>query len=554
MKSSWQNMLETLSRTDLSTVLKGIRRGIERESLRVDAAARLARTAHPVALGAALTHPRITTDFAESLMEFITPAGTEAEATLALLADIHRHVYRHIGNEWLWPVSMPCRVETEDDIALAQYGHSNAGKMKTVYRRGLKNRYGSLMQIIAGVHYNFSMPDSFWPVWQRITGDRRPLQDFISESYLGLTRNFLRLGWLVPYLFGASPAVSSSFLKKAHGQLPLEKLGQDTCYLPMATSLRLSEMGYNTKAQDDLAVSYDSLGEFVAGMRQAAGQPNAAFETIGVRQQGEYRQLNTNTLQSESELYAPIRLKRVTKPGERISDALEARGVEYVEIRSLDVNPYAAAGIDLDQVLFLDLFLTYCLLKDSPRLSRQQQHSSRQNLNKVAIGGRDVSLQLTDDGQPKSLKAWAEEIFAELIQLARLLDHGQRTKSFQAAVDCQYQKLAHPGLTPSARVLKEMKEKNLEIGDLAMSLAQDHRRTLLGHGYVRMSASEFDAMASVSWQKQKKLEETDKLSFDDFLRQTSNSPLSSPPPKQRTSKNRCSWPSLLKQPLKSCTV
>lgn len=554
LKQSWRKTLEALSRPQFSVVLKGIRRGIEKESLRVNTDANLAQTAHPNSLGSALTHAQVTTDFAEALMEFITPAGSEAEATLGVLADIHRHVYRHLGEELLWPLSMPCTVETEDEIELAQYGHSNVGKMKTLYRQGLKNRYGSRMQIIAGVHYNFSMPENFWPAWQGIKGDRQPLQEFISESYLGLTRNFLRLGWLVPYLFGASPAVGSSFLKNARSKLPLETLGQETRYLPNATSLRMSELGYNTKAQDNLAVSYNSLPEFVNGLRQAASQPNAAFEKIGVKRHGTYRQLNANTLQDESELYAPIRLKRVTKPGEKISDALQARGVEYVEVRSLDVNPYAATGIDLEQMRFLDIFLTYCLLKNSPRLFRRQQRTAKQNLNKVATCGRDLSLQLIDGQTPKSLEAWAEEIFADLAEVARLLDNADQGENFQAALNYQQQKLSNPELTPSARMLTDMQEQGLEVNELAMNLANKHRRTLLETGYRQMPADEFTKEAVSSWHKQWGLEEADTLSFDDFLRLNQDGPLSAPSPPESGNRSRCLWPTLLDQPLSPCAA
>ncbi|MDY0212530.1 MAG: glutamate--cysteine ligase [Desulfuromonadaceae bacterium] len=509
MKLSLQDTLKSLSRPQFSAALKGIRRGIEKESLRVDSGARLAETAHPASLGSALTHPYITTDYAEAQMEFITPVGTEAEETLEVLSDIHHHVYHHLGEELLWPVSMPCTVEAEDDIALARYGDSNLGKLKTLYRQGLKNRYGSMMQSVAGVHYNYSMPESFWPLWQKIKGDRQPLQDFISESYFGLIRNFLRLGWLVPYLFGASPAVGSTFLQHSRSKFLLEPFGRETYYLPKATSLRMSELGYNTKAQDNLAVSYNSLQMFVRGIRRAASQPNATFEKIGTKQCGEHWQLNANTLQDESELYAPIRPKRVPKTGEKLSGALQARGVEYVEVRSLDVNPYAEIGIDLEQVLFLDVFLTYCLLADSPTLSLQQQRTAKENLNKVAVSGRDLSLQLQDDENIRSMGSWAEELFTDLTEVARLLEHAYQKEGFLAAVNTQQQKLKNPELTPSARMLKDMAEQELELSELALNLAKKHRRTLLSNGYRQMQASEFTREAISSWLKQWELEVAD---------------------------------------------
>lgn len=537
LKPSWKNTLESLSRADFSDSLIGISRGIEKESLRVNDDSSLASTGHPGPLGSPLTHAWITTDFAEAQMEFITPVGTEAEETLRILADIHRHVYRHLGEELLWPVSMPCTIETEDDIKLAHYGNSNVGKMKTNYRKGLKNRYGSSMQIVSGVHYNFSMPNSFWRVWQGIKGDQQSLQDFISESYLGLIRNFIRLGWLIPYLFGASPAVDSSFLKNARSKLALKTMGRASHYLPKATSLRMSELGYNTKAQDNLAISYNNLQKFVSGLQCAASQPHPAFKKIGVKRHGEYRQLNTNTLQQEGELYAPIRPKRVTKVGEKLSDALQVRGIEYVEVRSLDVNPYAETGIDLEQVHFLDVFLTYCLLKDSPDLSRSQQRTAKKNLNKVATCGRDLSLELLDGATPKSLETWGEDIFSGLDEVARLLDNAAQGKNFQVALNRQHQKLKNPALTPSAMMLKDMTEQDLEINELALSLAKKHRHKFLKTDYTKVPACEFAQEAVASRQKQRELEEADTLSFDNFLHLTVNkvSPASEPPKSFRKS-------------------
>ncbi|WP_163339569.1 glutamate--cysteine ligase [Desulfopila sp. IMCC35008] len=507
-----------LSRPKYVSALKGICRGVEKESLRVTHDSRIAATSHPVSFGSPLTHDWITTDYAEVQMEFITPAGTDAEKTLAILADIHRHVYHHLDEELLWPASMPCTIESEEDIELANYGDSNAGKIKTVYRQGLKNRYGSMMQVIAGVHFNFSMPDSFWPVWQQIKNDRQPLQDFISESYFGLIRNFLRLGWLVPYLFGASPAVDNSFLRSTRSTLPLQPIGRESHYLPMSTSLRMSDLGYNSKEQGNWSINYNSLPKFVKGLRQAVTTPNPVFEKIGVRQNGEYRQLNSNILQMEGELYGAIRPKQVTRAGENLSCALAARGVQYVEVRSLDINPYCATGVDLEQVYFLDIFLTYCLLQDSPELNLKQQAAAQRNLNKVATDGRKVSLELMDGETPRSLKSWGEDVFSDLTKVALTLDTVGQSEKYRAALDSQYQKLLNPALTLSARIVADMAEQDLDFNELAVRLARQHRQTLLGTEYQQLQEEEFAAEAASSLKRQKELEETQTLGFDDFLR------------------------------------
>ena len=186
--------------------------GLEKECLRVSPEGTLSQAQHPKALGSPLTHPYITTDYSEALAEFITPPFVNTIDALNFLRDTQRFVYDELDDELLWVTSMPCVVAGETSIPIAQYGNSNPGMMKTVYRRGLGHRYGRVMQTIAGVHFNYSFPESFWPLYQEIEQDKGDLQDFISESYFGLIRNLQRFGWLVPYLFGASPAVCMSFI------------------------------------------------------------------------------------------------------------------------------------------------------------------------------------------------------------------------------------------------------------------------------------------------------------------------------------------------------
>lgn len=339
--------------------LNGIGRGIERETLRVRPDGYLATTAHPTSLGAALTHKWITTDFAEALLEFITPVDRDIDRLLAFLRDIHRHTARELGEERMWPMSMPCRVERDGDIELAQYGSSNIGQMKTLYRQGLKNRYGALMQVISGVHYNFSLPLSFWQAWAGVN-DAESGKEAISAGYLRLIRNYYRFGWVIPYLFGASPAICSSFLQGKESKLPFEHGDNGMLSLPYATSLRLSDLGYTNKSQSSLGIAFNNLPDYISGLKAAIKTPSEEFAAMGVKDKnGDWLQLNTNVLQIENELYAPIRPKRVTRSGEAPSDALQRGGIEYIEVRSLDINPFSPIGVDADQVRFLDLFLIW---------------------------------------------------------------------------------------------------------------------------------------------------------------------------------------------------
>ncbi|HEX5793003.1 MAG TPA: glutamate--cysteine ligase, partial [Rheinheimera sp.] len=414
MGSILQQRLAMLNSAPCKQAIVGIRRGIERETLRVKPDGQLALTPHARALGSALTHPWITTDFSESLLEFITPASDSIDTTLAQLSDIHRFTIKNIADEQFWAGSMPCFITAQTQIPFAQYGESNVGKMKTLYRKGLHNRYGSMMQAISGVHFNFSFPHSFWQQYQQLLGQSGELQSFISEQYLALIRNYKRYVWLIVYLFGASPAMCKSFLEGRQSRYSFESLGKGTLYLPYATSLRMSDLGYTNSAQSSLNITYNNLQEYIAGLHQAISMPSEEYRSIGVKVAGEYQQLNANVLQIENEFYSTIRPKRTTESGERPTCALAKRGVEYIEVRALDVNPFSAVGITAEQMHFLDIFLLYCLLSDSPELSGAAQSVTEQNLKKVVTEGRRRNLDIIQHGQPRLMLDWAEELFADM--------------------------------------------------------------------------------------------------------------------------------------------
>src|SRR4029077_14524851 len=349
--------------------LRGIRRGIEKESLRVRPDGTLAQTLHPQALGATLTHPHITTDFSESQLELITGVHASVEACLEELTHIHQVVYKHIGEEILWCASMPCNLPADNLIPIGRYGTSNVGRAKTVYRLGLAHRYGRRLQAVSGIHYNFSLPG---------VGD---------EQYFGLIRNFRRHSWLLLYLFGASPAVCSSFV--AGREHELERLSDDTLYLPYATSLRMGRRGYQSAAQASLAVIYNDLKSYAASREEEMTKPYPAYEAIGIRQGDEYRQLATSLLQIENEFYGTIRPKRVIRPGERALHALRDRGVEYVEVRLMDLDPFVPIAITSGTMRFLDFFLLHCLLRESPPDTPREIAAIVHNQRRVAARGRE---------------------------------------------------------------------------------------------------------------------------------------------------------------------
>ncbi|MGE6434251.1 glutamate--cysteine ligase [Shewanella baltica] len=513
---SFNELVQHLSDVHGRTALLGMLRGIEREALRIDESGYLATDSHPEALGSALMHSRITTDYSEALLEFITPVHNNVEQLLNGLTETHAFSVRHLNGQRLWPVSMPCYVKDEKQIPVARYGSSNTGMMKTLYRKGLTYRYGALMQIISGVHFNFSVSQELWQSLYELSDKQLSYDDFISESYFGLIRNYRRLVWVLPYLFGASPALCSSFIKDQKTDLKFEKTGHGTLYLPFATSLRMSDLGYTNKEQEELNISYNSLPEYLAGVNAAIKMPSANFANIGVKVDGEYRQLNANVLQIENEFYSPIRAKRVTRSGEKPSEALARAGVEYIEVRALDVNPFSPIGIEATQVRFLDLFLLYCLLTESPKSEASEEARLSANLKAVVLEGRKPGLELLTANGSRSLKSWLEELFDALQPLAVLLD-GEAT-DYQVALAHWRKAVEDPNLTLSGQVLQNVINKGQDHGQWVMTLAQQYYQFFVDYPLSSETIAQYQAEASSSLNKQAELEAAQRsVSFDDYL-------------------------------------
>lgn len=513
---SFNELVQHLSDANGRTALLGMLRGIEREALRIDEFGYLATDSHPEALGSALMHSRITTDYSEALLEFITPVNHNVEQLLTGLTETHAFSVRHLNGQRLWPVSMPCYVKDEQQIPVARYGSSNTGMMKTLYRKGLTYRYGALMQIISGVHFNFSVSQELWQSLYELSDKQLSYDDFISESYFGLIRNYRRLVWVLPYLFGASPALCGSFIKDQKTDLKFEKTGHGTLYLPFATSLRMSDLGYTNKEQEELNISYNSLPEYLAGVNAAIKMPSANFANIGVKVDGEYRQLNANVLQIENEFYSPIRAKRVTRSGEKPSEALARAGVEYIEVRALDVNPFSPIGIEATQVRFLDLFLLYCLLTQSPKSDASEEARLSANLKAVVLEGRKPGLELLTADGSRSLKSWLEELFDALQPLAVLLD-GEGT-DYQVALAHWRKAAEDPNLTLSGQVLQNVINKGQDHGQWVMTLAQQYYQYFIDYPLSSETIAQYQAEASSSLNKQAELEAAQRsVSFDDYL-------------------------------------
>jgi glutamate--cysteine ligase len=499
--------------------LTRIFKGLEKESLRVDGDGQLSQQPHPQALGSALTHPSITTDYSEALLEFITDPTEDTEQLLADLDAVQHYTYKHLPEgESLWVASMPCMLTDDKDIPVARYGDSNVGTMKTVYRLGLGERYGRTMQTIAGVHYNFSMGEDFWNFWFQQEAGNESLQEYKNRRYLELIRNFRGNFWLLLYLFGASPAVCRSFVRDREHQL--QEFGSDShsLYSPHATTLRMGDLGYQSSAQSSLLVCYNDLSSYIQTLCGAITQPHDEYVAKGLYDQdGAYHQLNTSLLQIENEFYSTIRPKRTIRSGETALSALAARGIEYIEVRCVDLNPYEPLGVNAEQLYFMDVFLLYCLLVRSPEASPEKYQRELENQRLMVYRGRDPEMKLNSEIGKQSLAQWGKVLLREMGAVAKILDRSYDTKRYSDAVKSQLPKLQDASLTPSARLLQDMQSQDKTFFQLVMGLSEAQRQDYCARELDATVEAAMAKEAEASLARQADVEAEPQLPFEEYL-------------------------------------
>src|SRR2546427_159643 len=389
--------------------LKGMRRGIEKESLRVRSDGALSQAPHPPALGSPLTHPHITTDFSEAQLELITGV-TDAQ-------------------------------------------------------------------------------------------------------YFALIRNFRRHSWLPIYLFGASPAVCSSFVEGRKHELA--GLSPGTMYAPHATSLRMGPLGYQSDAQSALHVSYNDLKSYAASLDDALTKPYPPYAKAGIRDSDNYRQLSTSLLQIENEFYGTIRPKRRINSGERALHALRSRGVEYVEVRLMDLDPFCPIGIWPATCRFLDLFLLHCLLADSPPDTPQEIAAIRRNQQRVALRGREPGLKLQKESNEVELLQWGGQRLSECAPIAEALDQAHGGSAHPEALAATLQALRTSDNVPSAKVLQAMaREHRNSFVRFALAESTLHKASLKGLELPREAIERFTGLADWSLERQREIEAADKVAFE----------------------------------------
>jgi glutamate--cysteine ligase len=512
--------LDQLNANGHQQLLCGGLKGIEKESLRISKDGFIAQTPHPKALGAALTHPYITTDYSEALIELITPPFADVKDTLDYLQGIHQFVYQNLDNEILLGASMPCGIDGDESIRIAEYGSSNIGRMKHIYRHGLWHRYGRTMQSIAGIHFNYSVPEALWPVLHKEKDSPLSLEAFKDDAYFGLVRNFQRMGWLILYLFGASPAICKNFFNSRPALMAqFEEFDNGTLYHPYATSLRMSDIGYKSKNQANLRIDYNSIDGYVSSLGAAISTPYPEYEKIGTLVDGQYRQLNSNILQIENEFYSTMRPKQIAQSGEKPTLALKRRGVRYIEMRSLDLDLFHPIGIDEDKARFIEALLLTCLLQDSPKTSSEEQQVNNANQLAVANFGRKPGLELNKNNQAILLHDWAFEIFAAMRPVCAILDQDNAEKTYSAALEKQQLLAENPDLTASARMLEQMTQLRQPFARFALNTSAEHERYFKLNQLDAIQTRKFNDMAAESLAKQQEIESRKQLPFDDFLKQ-----------------------------------
>lgn len=470
--------------------------GIEKEGLRVNPNGKLALTQHPVCLGSKLTHPMITTDYAENLLEFVTPVGVHFKKTHEILKELHKVTFNCIKDELIWPVSMPSLLPDEKDIQVADYGHSNIGKMKSVYRTGLGHRYGKSMQMIAGIHYNFSLPTP----WLKQEFDKQKeyseYKDFVSSVYFHLIRNFRRHSWLLTYLFGSSPVVDENFLVGKDHQLQM--LSPKTFGLPYATCLRMGGLGYTSAAQASINVCFNKLDSYISSTEEARTTSYEPYEKIGTKVGGVYRQLTTNLIQIDNEFYSRIRPKRVRLPGMNSLMSLHTSGVEYLEVRLLDVNPFDCVGINREQMKFLNQFLLFCLFQDSPILSQEECRKLDLQYNQVVTQGRDPK---------QGFHKKASDLLDDIYEFCSVYGDGLTQSILEMQQD-------------SSKILSQRVIDSIGSGsflEFAIELGQKYREELLAVEICPARESHYQDLVQDSINEQMEIEANDKMDFDTFL-------------------------------------
>ena len=435
--------LFNLSRIRETLSLEDLRKGsfgIEWECLRVKENGELSLSPHPEIFGDKLTNPYITTDFSESQIEIITPAFDtidEAFSFFSFMADLVNSSLA--DDEYLWFQSLPCILPSSSEIPIAKYKGRGLGEESMEYRRGLAKKYGLKKQLISGIHFNFSFKEELIQKLydSAIESDYMDYKDFKDKLYLKISRNYIRYVWLIIYLTGCSVAVHDSFTLDCK-KLMDHRDNQGSLYSEKGPSFRNSSCGY--KNLEHLYPSYDSIGEFTRDIQSF---------------------IDEGHLSEAKELYTQIRLK--PKNPANLLDSLNKEGIQYLEIRTLDINPFYKCGLIKNDMNFLHMFLIYLLTKEESN-NEKWQEEALYNEEKTAECGYDEDVKLIKDGEEIPLKEWALSILDEMEMMAKTLGLEN-----QSVIELMRIKLITADLTYGGRLVRLIEKDGFIESQLRLS-------------------------------------------------------------------------------------
>ena len=509
--------LKNLSEHPCSLFLANSKIGLEKESLRVDGNGTISLKMHPEIFGSSLTNKYITTDYSEALIEIVTPPCNSHSEALKYLEHIIAYIYRNLEDEYLWPASMPCIIAGDKSIPIAYYGTSNPARMKTTYRRGLGNRYGRVMQVISGIHYNYSFSDKFWNSYAQLKKTKKNLKDFKSEQYFIISRNLLRNDWMIAYLFGCSPAVCKSYLSGK--KTTLESFDEYTYYEKYATSLRMGDIGYQNNKEEDMGVhiDYNSLEKYTESLNEAIKKPSKEYKKIGVHSDGYYKQINENILQIENEYYSTVRPKPDPKIKKRPSKALLKGGVNYIELRSIDNNIFSNTGIDENQMYFIELLMIHSLIENDEEITEREYREIKKNLTNCAHKGRDKNFNIIKKGEKKPIFEVLEEKLKELKKIADMMFAITKDEKYNECVAEQEIKIKDNSKLPSNIVIDTMVKSKVSFYEFCMEniwKQKDYFSKITTDGIIIKKLKK-EAIESIKTQE--KLESDFTESYEDYI-------------------------------------
>ncbi len=346
-----------LSSSQVRPYLFQARFGLEREGHRVDSTGNLSRLKHPSILGSRRYHPYIQTDFSETQLEAITPVFEESKQALQFMGALHDVMIRSLEKEeLLWAQSMPPALpENESDIRLANLETAQ----DVLYREGLAKKYGKRKQMVSGIHYNFEFgEDLLEAMWKE--EQTTAFQNFKSEIYMKLSRQYLRYMWLITYCLGASPRANSGFFTDRNEKIP-----------EPVRSIRNSKFGYRN--MPDIFVSYESLEKYYEDLQTY---------------------VKTGALSEMKEFYSAVRLRG----GKRAEELLDS-GIQYVEFRNFDLNPFVRVGMDEDTARFIHLLALYLIYKDEEETPDTAQRLGYKINDAVALENSLAKTAYYDEGK-----------------------------------------------------------------------------------------------------------------------------------------------------------